>query len=255
MEETISLKEIFEVIKKRLLMIFLFIIGAALIAAVVSYFILTPTYQSSSQFIVNQKQQDPDMQVNVNDIRTNVELINTYNVIIKSKAILEDVAEELSLSYNAGQLSEKVQVSSEQNSQVVTVTVTDPSQELATKIANTTVEIFQKKTPEIMNGVDNIGILSEAEVSANPSPVAPKPMLNIAIAVVLGAMVGVGLAFLLEYLDNTITTEEDIEKKLGIPILGTISHVKDEDIRGDHLAFRKNAVKRGGFNGTQKKTI
>lgn len=54
MEETISLKEIFGVIKKRLLLIIAFVIGAALIAAIVSYFVLTPTYQSSSQFIVNQ---------------------------------------------------------------------------------------------------------------------------------------------------------------------------------------------------------
>ncbi|MGM8213843.1 YveK family protein [Virgibacillus sp. W0430] len=255
MEETISLKEIFEVLKKRLLMIILFVFGAALIAAVVSYFVLTPTYESSSQFIVNQKQQDPNMQFNVNDIRTNVELINTYNVIIKSKAILEDVASELNLPYGAEQLEHKLRVSSEQNSQVVTVTVTDPNQELATKIANTTVRIFQEKTPEIMNGVDNVGILSEAEVAINPTPVAPKPTLNIAIAIVIGAMAGVGLAFLLEYLDNTITTEEDIEKKLGLPILGVISNIKDEDMRGDQLAFRSNKMKRGGLDGAQKKTI
>src|SRR5690625_4406011 len=119
MEETISLKEIFEVIKKRFLMIMLFILGSALIAAVVSYFILTPTYQSSSQFIVNQKEQDPNAQVNVNDIRTNVELINTYNVIIKSKAILDDVVSELGLPYGASTLESKIEVSSEQNSQVV----------------------------------------------------------------------------------------------------------------------------------------
>ena len=255
MEETISLKEIFEVIKKRFLMIMLFILGAALIAAVVSYFILTPTYQSSSQFIVNQKEQDPNAQVNVNDIRTNVELINTYNVIIKSKAILDDVVSELGLPYGASTLESKIEVSSEQNSQVVTVTATDPSQEIATQIANTTVQIFQEKTPEIMNGVDNVGILSEAEVVANPTPVAPKPMLNIAIAVVLGAMVGVGLAFLLEYLDNTITTEEDIEKRLGIPLIGVISSIQEEDIRSEQFSIQTNRMKRSRLDGATKKTI
>lgn len=249
MEETISVKEIFAVIKKRLLLIILFVIGAALIAAVISYFILTPTYQSSSQIIVNQKQQDPDMQVNVNDIRTNVELINTYNVIIKSKAILEDVVEELGLPYSASHLEKKIAVSSEQNSQVVTVTVTDTKQAQAAQIANTTVQIFQEKTPEIMNGVDNIGILSEAESEVNPTPVAPKPGLNIAIAVVIGALMGVGVAFLLKYFDNTIVTEEDIEKQLQLPTLGVISHVNDENIRGDSYPFHTNKMKRGGFDG------
>src|SRR5690625_2900850 len=130
-EETISLKEIYEVIRKRFLLILLFIFGAALIAATVSYFVLTPKYEANSQFIVNQGQQDTEIQYNVNDIRTNVELINTYNVIITSNAILQDVVEDLNLDYSAGTLAKKIQVSSEQNSQIVNVTATDPSPTVA----------------------------------------------------------------------------------------------------------------------------
>lgn len=247
MEETISLKEIFEVIKKRITLIIALIIGAALIAGIISYFILTPTYESSSQFIVNQSEENQSEAYNVNDIRINVEMINTYNVIIKSPAILDEVVETLDLPYSTGTLSEKLQVSSEQDSQVVTVTATDPSPEMATKLANTTVSIFQKEIPDIMN-VDNVSILSEAETAENPSPVAPKPMLNIAIAIVLGGMVGVGLAFLLEYLDNTVKTEDDIEKRLGLPVLGTIATISEEDIRADQLRTQKQMRRRGGRN-------
>lgn len=254
MEETISLKEIYGVIKKRFLLILVFVFGAALIAAAVSYFVLTPTYQSSSQFIVNQGQQDPSVQYNVNDIRTNVEMINTYNVIIKSPVILDDVVEKLDLPYSAGALGENLQVSNAENSQVVTVTATSEEPAMAVDIANTTVEIFQDKIADIMN-VENVSILSEAELSPSPSPVAPNPMLNIAIAIVLGGMVGVGIAFLLEYLDNSITSEDDIENKLGLPVLGIIPHIKDDDVRGDHFTFQPNREKRGGFDGAQKKSI
>lgn len=175
MEETISLKEIFDVIKKRFLLIIAFMFGAALVAAVVSFFVLTPIYQSSTQFIVNQSQQEQgqNLQIDSNTIRTNVELINTYNVIIKSKAILSEVVEELDLPYSVETLMNNIQVSSEQNSQVVTVTVKDPDPVLATEIVNTTVHVFQDKIPEIMN-VDNVKILSEAETGVNPSPVEPK---------------------------------------------------------------------------------
>lgn len=252
MEETISLKEIFEVIKKRLVLIIGLIIGAAVIAAIISYFILTPTYESSSMFIVNQEQQDSG-QYNVNEIRSNVELINTYNVIIKSPAILEDVVQELNLNYSAGQLSNKISVSSAENSQVVTVTATDPDAELAANIANTTVTTFQQKIPDLLN-VDNVHILSEAELTANPQQVSPKPLLNIAIAIVLGAMVGVGIAFLLEYLDNTIKTEDDIEKRMGVPVLGVITHVSDDDVRLEHFQT-SHSRRRGGLDGTQKKSI
>lgn len=232
MEETISLKEIFDVIRKKLLLIISIMVGAALIAAIVSFFILTPIYESSTQFIVNQSNENTseDMQIDSNTIRTNVELINTYNVVITSSAILNDVIDKLELPYSSDTLANKIQVSSEQDSQVVTVTVKDPNPTEATDIANTVVAVFQEEIVDLMN-VDNVKVLSEAVTKDNPTPVEPKPTLNIAIALVLGAMVGVGVAFLLEYFDTTIKTEEDIEKKLGITLIGVVSTMDPEDIR------------------------
>src|SRR5690625_1420003 len=122
MEETISLQEILEVIKKHIKLIIAFTLGAAIIAALVSYFVLTPIYQSSTQFIVNESKQDGSlqgMQIDSSTIRTNVELINTYNVIITSNAILDVVIDNLNLTYTPEQLKNNINVSSEQNSQVV----------------------------------------------------------------------------------------------------------------------------------------
>src|SRR5699024_5279738 len=138
------------------LLILSFIIGAALIAAIVSFFVLTPIYQSSSQFIVNQSDESAseDMQIDSNMIRTNVELINTYNVVITSSAILDEVVEKLDLPYTTDTLADKIEVSSEEDSQVVKVTVKDPSPTEATDIANTVVAVFQDEIVDLMN-VDN----------------------------------------------------------------------------------------------------
>src|SRR5699024_4428228 len=100
MEETISLQEIFAIIKKRITLIIGLIFAAVLVAAVASYFVITPKYEASTKFLVNQGNSEPGAQFNVNDIRTNVELINTYKNIIESTAISGEVVNELNLPYS-----------------------------------------------------------------------------------------------------------------------------------------------------------
>ncbi|RWZ59086.1 capsular biosynthesis protein [Halobacillus fulvus] len=238
MEETISLKEIFDVLKKRILMIIGLALGAAVISALVTIFVLTPTYQSSTQFIVNQSDTSQNATYDVNDIRTNVELINTYNVIIKSPAILNDVIEELNLNTSAAALANQIQVSNADQSQVVDVSVTSTDPAMAVKIANTTVETFMDEVPNLMN-VDNVRVLSPAVLGADPAPVSPNTMLNIAIALVVGLMIGVGIAFLLEYLDNSIKTEQDIEQTLGLPVMGTVTTITEKDILEGRPSIRR----------------
>lgn len=208
-------------------MITLITLIAAALSSIVTFFILTPIYQASTQILVNQAQSDQPY-VDINQVRSNIELVNTYNVIIKSPTILEKVIEELSLERSYDELNQQVDVSSAQNSQVIEIAVQDPDPSKAADIANTIATVFQNEIVEIMN-VDNVSILSVAEVSDNPSPVKPNPTLNIAIAIVIGLMIGVGLAFLLEYFDNTIKTEHDIEKYLGLPVLGTIPTIEVDD--------------------------
>jgi capsular polysaccharide biosynthesis protein len=89
--------------------------------------------------------------------------------------------------------------------------------------------------------VDNVSVLWTAEVADAQSPVKPQPMLNIAIALVVGLMAGVGLAFLLEYLDNTVKNEQDVEKNLGLPILGVISVI--DDAKMEEASQRRQARK------------
>jgi len=230
MEETISLSEIFEVIKKRFKIILASTVIITLLVAIVSLFFITPMYEATSQFIVNEPKGNEQDEFDSSTIRTNVEVINTYNVIITSPAILDQVIDELNLNYGASTLAEKITVSSEENSQVVTVTVSDPKQPVASMIVNEVVSTFQEEIPDIMN-VDNVSILTTAEEVANPNPVSPNVKLNIAIGIVLGLMIGVGLAFLLEYLDTTVKSKKDIENKLNVPVIGSISRVELEDLR------------------------
>ncbi|MCP3739696.1 YveK family protein [Rossellomorea sp. BNER] len=227
MEETISLRELLNTLKKRLSLIVIITALATMVSGLISFFVLTPVYQSSTQLLVNQSKSEQPA-YNLQEIQSNLQLINTYNVIMKSPAILDKVVSNLDLKMTSNELNEKITVQSEEDSQVVNVSVQDEDPQKAADIANETVAVFKEEIVKIMN-VDNVSVLSKAEVGENVSPIKPKPLLNIAIALVVGLMTGVGLAFLLEYFDNTIKTEQDIEKILELPVLASVTTIKETD--------------------------
>ena len=154
-------------------------------------FLCADTNLSIFNSIASQSAKSDQPVYNTSDIQTNLQLINTYNEIMKTPAILDIVIDELGLDMSVGSLNGKITVQSAKNSQVVNVTVQDPDPYKAAEIANKVAEVFQAKIVEIMN-VDNVSILAVAEVGENASPVKPQPMLNIAIALVVGLMAGVG---------------------------------------------------------------
>ncbi|RXZ01487.1 YveK family protein [Fictibacillus sp. S7] len=236
MEETISLKDIYQTIRKRIVMITLIAVIAVAIAGVVSYFVLTPVYQSSTQILVNQKKAKDVPEYN--QVQTNLQMVNTYSVIIKSPAILSKVIDNLNLNTTVEALNGKLTISSEQDTQVLNVAVQDEDPAMAVKIANNIASTFKEEVPNIMK-IDNVSVLSKAELKDDPSPVKPNPKMNMAIALVVGLMAGVGLAFLLEYMDNTLKTEQDIENILGLPVLGTIPKISVNDEK--HLGTRRNS--------------
>lgn len=242
MEETISLQELFQVLKKRIWMILSLMILGIATAGIISYFFMTPVYQANTQILVNKNETSMEVpQYTSQDIQTNLQLINTYNVIMKSPAILSIVIERLDLDTTPGALTNNITVSSAQDSQVINLVVQDTEHFRAVDIANTTAQVFQEEIVELMN-VNNVNILSPAEHNENPAPIKPNPELNMAIAAVIGLMLGVGIAFLLEYLDTTVKTEQDIEELLDLPILGLISPIPEVEVDPSAMQSRRKKV-------------
>lgn len=228
MEENINIKDLYNVLKKRLLLIVAITISALLISAFFTFFIATPKYEASTQILVNQAQVG-EQPITANELESNLEFINTYSVIISSPAILEQVIEESNTTNSIEELQEQITVAAENESQVATLIVEDANPETAVNLANTIAEVFEREILDIMT-VDNVSILSQAQLSAEPTPVSPQPIINLGIALIIGFLIGIGTAFLLEFLDKSIKSEQDVEKYLGLPILGAVPIMSAADL-------------------------
>lgn len=243
MNETISLQELFLILRKSFWRILSLTIVAALISFAVSSFLIKPTYQAGTQILVTPKKQANEV-IDASQVQSSVTLVNTYRVIIKSPAILEQVQKEVpNAPASIDALNNMVTVESEQNSQVINVSVQSTDAALASNLANSIAEVFSSDVQELMS-VDNVTVLSTSGIPT--SPVSPNIILNTAIAAVVGLLLGIGLAFLREVLDRRIRTEEQVQQILDLPVLGSIPDIDSKVFKSSAKAAKREAVKQYG---------
>lgn len=228
MEETISLKEIFDILRKHLTSILISMFVGLALAAIITFFVLTPQYRSQAQLIVTLPQTET---TNANDVNMNLQMINTYKELVTGDLVINQVKDRIESEYgidkSVQELKDSVEVTQSQNSLMFSIRATDTSSVYAANIANTTALVFQENAKDVLS-VDKISIISNAEASS--SPVSPNNKLNLAIGLVLGILVGVGIAFLLELLDRTVKDNKYVTETLGFTILGTVPQMSAKEV-------------------------
>ena len=198
-----------------------------LVSTIITFFVIDPVYESYTTIMVGKPKNrliDENSSITYQEIQTNRLLVSTYREIAKSRTVLEEVIKDLNLNISTSQLRGKVDVSLVRDTEIIQITVHDHDPETATKLANAIASAFSKQVIRIMN-VENVQVLDEAIPQWNP--LKPRKAMNIAISLVLGVMLGVFVAFIMEFMDTSLKTPEDVEKFLGLPVIGSIPYVKE----------------------------
>ncbi len=243
MEETISLGEIVDILKKHIGMILVSTLAGILIAGAITFFIITPKYTASTQMIVQSsavENQNTNLQ---NDINGNVLLINTYKDMITGDLVIDAARDQLQAENNysltSEELREMVEVEQSQNSQIFQVIATAEHPQEAAVIANKVSQIFQNKAQEVL-AINKVTITSNAQTPTKP--VSPNNKLNLAIGAVLGILLGAGVTFLIEFLDKTVKDERFIVETLDLPILGQVTEMGKKELRDSRATKSPQAV-------------
>lgn len=214
-----ELRQYIDLVKRRGWIVLL----VCLVATAAAFYVteqMTPVYRSSTTILVNQTSTPESIQYN--DVLTSERLTNTYAELAKQRTVISQVIEQLDLQMTPSELDSKIAVAPIEETQLLRLHVEDPDPALAASIANTTAQVFiADNTNQLSNRPGTVSITELAQEPA--SPFKPNVRLNTILAAVLGIMIGGAIAFLVEYLDDTVKTAQDVENLLGLTTLGTVA--------------------------------
>lgn len=222
--EEIDLKEMFDYFLGRISWIIIAVALAVAIGNFYTVFTRVPMYKSTTSLVLVSENKD-STSYNTSEQQLNKNLVGTYSEIIKSKTILNEVISNLDLDYSVVQLQNRVTVSSVNNTEIIQITVSDADPKLSTKIANQIANVFVKEVSKFYK-LNNVTVLDKAEINNKPYNV--NYIKDNAIYVMIGLVLSCGIIFIFFYFDTTIKTSEEIEKKLGLNVIGIVPKVGKE---------------------------
>lgn len=237
-EKSISIQELFVLMKRYLLLIIVAGIIGGFSTFIVCKFFVDPVYEASAKMIVNSRQEQTGSVTN-DQITSAQKLVDTYAIIIRSRPVLEPVIENLGSTMSVEKLAKMVTVTSVNDTQVMQIAVRCKDPELALQIVEQIVDVC----PTIIIDAVEAGSVKTIEPAyLNKAPVAPNTNLFAVVVAFLCMVVLVVVVILRFILDNTYKSEVDLRNDLGLPVLGVIPDYKC-------CMKQKNEGKEAGYYG------
>jgi capsular polysaccharide biosynthesis protein len=218
-DSVISFGDLLRVIRKRLWVILLMTIASVGVAVAFSL-AQTPIYESSIDILVGQER---GISETPNDALGLQQLTQTMSAGVGSRRMGEAVIDREGLRTTPEDfLEEDLSVEQVPNTQLIRVDYRHPNPERARRVANTVGAVFSEQVSEVSQSANSITATVWDPAVTPDEPVSPNPIRNALLALALGLMLGVGLAFLLEYFDESWHSPEEAERLSGVPVYGVI---------------------------------
>lgn len=237
-EMEIDLLELFSTLLQRwyLILVCALIFGAAAFGFT-KYFI-TPQYEASSMIYILSTKQATDLSMAL-DIQTSKQLTADFEILAKSRPVVEAVIDNLELDTDYETLVKRITVENPSNTFVLKMTAKDPDPEMACNLSNALSDATAEQVAKVMD-TDKPNKVEEAVVPKEP--VSPNVMKNTLLGVIAGAFLMCAFVTFMHIMDDRIKTEEDITKYLELNTLATIPINKSSKKVTDKKSKKKKSA-------------
>lgn len=196
---------------------------------------MKPVYQAGAKMIVNTRK-DQSQNITNDNINSARNLVETYAVILRGRDVVNQVKTELKLQESYEQLSGAISVKSVNNTPVMQIYVRHSNRDTALKITAKLLEI----APQVLVETTEAGSVKAVEQAySDPDPVSPSVFRNTVLMAFLGCALTCLIVFILMLTDNTYKTDLDIQKDLGLPVLGVIPAFESCKVHNTHHKARR----------------
>ena len=231
--EELDLKELIQIFWEKRIQILL--ITAIFIIYTVGF--VKPKYQSKTSLLLatNSSSQSNANGITTNDLTLNSKLVSTYSDMVSGNKIIREVIKNLGMNLQEDDVKKSISVKARDNADMIDIIVKNDDPVVAQKIANETAKVFIENVKQYYK-IENLYIYDEAEVENEPYNINHKK--DVLIFAVIGIVIAFGYVLILNMLDTTIKSAQDIEKISGVTVLASIP-IYD-------LAETKSKGRRGG---------
>lgn len=246
----LDLKRLIQPLLNKAWQIGLVTILCGIFAFVGSIMLLTPKYQASALFYVNNSVSfgDSTLGISNGDILSSKSLVESYIVILKSRATLMDVIDYAESDRTYSQLSSMISADDVNGTEIFRVTVTSPDPLEAEILANAIAHVIPRRISTIIEG-SSAKVVDYAVLPTSPS--YPNNMRNMMLGLTIGFVLSAGFIILVEIYDVTIKDEDDIKNCCNHPILACVPDMNRSTKHG--YGLYKRYYRRSGYYRTNQK--
>ena len=237
--EELDLRELIYMFWSKKIEIVIITLIFVIIGGVYSYMFTTPKYKSSTTLVLATLNDTTIGKtttaasgdaITQTELTLNSNLVSTYSELVKSKAVLREVISNLNLNdINEDQLKKNVSVTAVKDTELIEISVTSTNSSYPSKIANEIAKVFTAKVAEIYN-INNVHVVDKAEVSKTPYNI--NHIKDLIIFAFIGVVIAAAKILLMNMLDNTVKTEQDIEHATGMMVLAQIPKINENNKKG-----------------------